>query len=149
MRVSLRDKFDAPTAPLRTALQSLTSLVGYELSPEIAWVDLWNSLSSYYSDDKAVFVSTITDAIILFLKRLEARLQDDEAFQEMFLEKMDSARKALYVQVRTLEMKMQNLTRFVRSMINLSPKLHSFEASYLPCISPTQEHPTIDPLALV
>jgi len=111
VRVSLRDKFDAPTAPLRATLQSLTSLVGYELSLEIAWVDLWNSLSSHYSNDKAVFVSTITDAIILFIKRLEDRLQDDEAFQEIFLEKMGSARKALYVQVCIPETQMRNLTQ--------------------------------------
>lgn len=62
-------------------------------------MDLWNTLSAKYVEDKGTFVSTIAGAVETWLKRLEALLEGDEAFQEAFLEKMEGVRKALYVQV--------------------------------------------------
>ncbi|KAG8807219.1 hypothetical protein FRC17_004591 [Serendipita sp. 399] len=98
VRVGLRDSFDAPDAPIKQALNSLNGTLGYSISLEIAWVDLWQDLSAKY-DDKTTFVPSVTAAITLFLQRLENLLESSESFQEAFLEKMERTRKALFVQI--------------------------------------------------
>ena len=98
VRVGLRDSFDAPTCAVQKSLKSLNSVVGYDITLEIAWVDIWNDLQTKFGD-KASFVPTITEAVATWLKRTEDLLESSEEFQELFMDKMERLRKALFVQV--------------------------------------------------
>lgn len=99
VRVGLRDSFDSPNSAVQKSLKSLNDVVGYDITLEIAWVDIWNDLQSQFSADKTTFVPTITDAIATWLKRTEDLLESSEEFQEAFMDKMDRLRKALFIQV--------------------------------------------------
>ncbi|CAG7854896.1 SubName: Full=Uncharacterized protein {ECO:0000313/EMBL:CCA77757.1} [Serendipita indica DSM 11827] len=93
IRVGLRDSFEAPDAPVNEALKKLNETTGYDMTLEIAWIDIWRDLQPKF-DDKATFVPTVTQA------RLDLLLtESSEAFQEAFLTKMEGIRKALFVQI--------------------------------------------------
>jgi hypothetical protein len=80
------------------ALKSFNKTVGYDFTVEVAWVDLWNDLQSKFPD-RETFVPTITDAIVTFIQRTENLLETSEGFGEIFIEKMERLRKAIFIQV--------------------------------------------------
>ncbi|CCA77757.1 hypothetical protein PIIN_02979 [Serendipita indica DSM 11827] len=103
IRVGLRDSFEAPDAPVNEALKKLNETTGYDMTLEIAWIDIWRDLQPKF-DDKATFVPTVTQAVALFLQPLDLLLtlpsaarpsphRVAEAFQEAFLTKMEGIRK--------------------------------------------------------
>ncbi|KIM31283.1 hypothetical protein M408DRAFT_21345 [Serendipita vermifera MAFF 305830] len=98
IRVGLRDAYDSPNSHIQTSLKSLNAVIGYDITLEIAWVDLWNDLQGKF-DDKATFVPTITSAVATWLKITEDLLESSEQFQELFMNKMERLRKALFVQI--------------------------------------------------
>ncbi|CAG8768391.1 10654_t:CDS:2, partial [Acaulospora colombiana] len=98
MRLGIRDSFNSPDAPIQKALKSFNENIGYDFSIDIAWIDLWNDLQGKYTD-KSTFVPSIADSVITFLKRLEALLDTSQDFQEIFLEKIERMRKAIFVKI--------------------------------------------------
>lgn len=112
----MRDSFDAEGCAVKKALKSFHKTVGYDFTIEIAWVDLWNDLESKFPD-KAIFVPTIADAIVTFLQRLENLLESCEGFGEVFLNKMEGLRKAIFIQVSPKYVNLNNtghLTLLIR-----------------------------------
>jgi hypothetical protein len=88
VRISLRDSFDPPTAPVQVSLTRLNSVVGYDFSLVIPWVDIHRDLASSFPDI-SILVPSVGNALTAYLNRI-VTLLDDEKFQEAFLEKMSN-----------------------------------------------------------
>ena len=88
VRISLRDSFDTPTAPVQVSLTRLNSVVGYDFSLVIPWVDIHRDLASSFPDI-SILVPSVGNALTAYLNRI-ITLLDDEKFQEAFLEKMSN-----------------------------------------------------------
>jgi hypothetical protein len=88
VRISLRDSFDAPTAPVQVSLTRLNSVVGYDFSLVIPWVDIHRDLASSFPDI-SILVPSVGNVLTTYLDRI-ITLLDDEKFQEAFLEKMST-----------------------------------------------------------
>jgi hypothetical protein len=98
VRLGIRESWDSEEAPIKKALKTFNENIGYDFSIEIAWIDIWNDLQGKYTD-KSTFVPSIADSVIIFLKRLETVLETSQEFQEIFLEKIEQMRKAVFVKV--------------------------------------------------
>jgi hypothetical protein len=88
VRISLRDSFDTPTAPVQLSLTRLNSVVGYDFSLVIPWVDIHRDLASSFPDI-SILVPSVGNALTAYLDRIIGLL-DNETFQEAFLEKMST-----------------------------------------------------------
>ena len=85
IRISIRDSFDPPTVPVQLSLSRLSSIVGYDFSLSIPWVDIHRDLASSFPDI-SVLVPSVATALTSYLDRL-ITLLDNEKFQDAFLEK--------------------------------------------------------------
>jgi hypothetical protein len=88
IRLGIRDSFDSPNAPFKTALAKLNSEVGYEFSVILPWVDVHRDLAKFFPD-KTVLVPSVTSALKAYIDRI-ITLIDEQKFQDAFLEKMSS-----------------------------------------------------------
>ena len=91
IRLCIRDTFEPPTAPVQKALARLNETVGYQFELVIAWVDIHRDLGPSFLDE-TVLVPSVTGALISYLDRIVALL-DEENFQDKFLEKVESIRR--------------------------------------------------------
>lgn len=88
VRIGIRDTFDPATAPVQKALANLNSIVGYDFSLIVPWVDIHRDLASSFPDI-SILVPTISSALTSYLNAI-IRLLDEQKFQDAFLEKMNS-----------------------------------------------------------
>ncbi len=77
---------DAPESDVNQTLKSLNTLVGSNFSIEIAWEDIHRDLRAKFSGDMNKLVPAVSKHIVLFLNRLQVLLEEDEGFQDKFLE---------------------------------------------------------------
>lgn len=115
MRMSLRDAFDSPNAPVQKSLVNLNTTVGYDFSLVIAWVDIHRDLASLFPDI-SILVPSITGVLTSYLNRL-ITLLDDEKFQDAFLE------KASHVSCRDIIIQVGEQTNEDKSFFDKSGKL--------------------------
>lgn len=115
VRVGIRDHWDNKDAEVNKALNNLNQTVGYDMTLEIAWVDVWNELQDKFTD-KTTFVAAISDAIKKYLIRIEKLLEDSEEFQNNYLEMMEAKRKALFIQIHDDSVPQ---TKFVNNLFTL------------------------------
>ena len=81
---------DAPESEVNQALKSLNTLIGSSFILETAWEDIYRDLKKPFTDNVDKLVPNVSRHIILFLQRLEILLEQDEAFQDKFLEEYRS-----------------------------------------------------------
>jgi hypothetical protein len=61
--------------------------VGIGFSVSIAWVDMFRDLKEKFPD-RATLVPSIVEIVTVFIKRLESSLEEDEEFQDRFLDEV-------------------------------------------------------------
>jgi len=100
--MGIRDLFDAPDSDINKALKSLNELLGASLTLQIPWQDVVRDLKKHFADDMELLTQCVAEAITMFLSRLEQRLDNDEHFQDTFLEKFRSIVQQIFVAVSKL-----------------------------------------------
>ena len=100
MRVHIRDLIDGSESEVQQALKLLNVALGSSFKLEIAWEDIFRDLKTSFSDDLDKLVPSIARHITIFVNRLESVLDQDEKFQEKFLEEYPSLVPILAVVVK-------------------------------------------------
>ena len=100
VRVHIRDLIDDSESEVQQALKSLNVTLGSGFNLEIAWEDIFRDLKMSFVDEVDKLVPSIARHIIIFVNRLESVLDQDEKFQERFLEEYPSLRSILAVVVK-------------------------------------------------
>lgn len=86
MRVHIRDFIQGPESEVQEALKAVNGAIGSNFTLEIAWEDVFRDLKATFPDNFDKLVPSVARHITIFLNRLESVLEQDEKFQETFLE---------------------------------------------------------------
>ena len=100
MRMHIRDLIDDSDSEVQQALKSLNTALGSSFNLEIAWEDIFRDLKGSFPDDVDKLVPSVGQHITIFLNRLESVLDQDEKFQDTFLEHHPSIASILAVVVK-------------------------------------------------